>query len=73
MKDIKSDIIFWVDTGSCREVLESNVLKEGHSKEVFDMALYEMIADDTLVMGNKSGFIVVTDFMPNTAKKLRNE
>ena len=71
--DIKRDIIFWVDTGCSRDLLEGQLVKEGYSKEDFDLSLFEMIEAGTLTLGLESGLIVVTEWMPNTAEKLRNE
>jgi hypothetical protein len=70
---VRSDIIFWVDKGCNRIILEEDMVKAGNSKEDFDQALSEMIDDGTLTMGRKSGYIVVTAWSPNSAEKLRNE
>lgn len=70
---IKRDIIFWVDTGCNKDVLEERIIKEGHFKEEFDLSLFEMIRAGTLTLGRKSNYIVVTEWMPNAAEKLRNE
>ena len=70
---IKRDIIFWVDTGCNRGILEGRLVKEGHSKEDFNLSLSEMIEAGTLTLGRKSDYIVVTEWMPNAAEKLRNE
>lgn len=71
--DIKKDIIFWTDTGSNKEVLKKNVMADGHSEDSFNESFDEMISDGTLVLGRKSQFVVVAEWMPNTAEKLRSE
>lgn len=71
--NVKSDIKFWIDTGCNKDILEDRVIKDGHSKEDFDKALSEMIVDNIITLGAKSNYIVVNEFMPRTAEKLKNE
>lgn len=71
--NIKKDIIFWIDTGSDKEVLKNNIIKENHTEEAFNEAFNQMTEDKTITLGKKSNFVVVNKFMPNTAEKLSKE
>jgi len=70
---IKDDIIFHTDTGSNEDILKDRVLKDGYNIYEIDAKLSELYKNGTLTIGKISKFVVVSEWMPNKAEKLRNE
>lgn len=73
MNKIKDAIKFHIDTGSNKSILEKSIVKEGFSQEDFNKAFDEMIIDNTITYGVKCDYVVITEWMPNAAKKLLAE
>jgi hypothetical protein len=71
LSEIEKHVIFWVDKGSCRAVLLRN--RESYTEDELNVAIDGLIADGTLTSSSKSDWVIVTEFMPNTAEKLRAE
>lgn len=69
LSKIEGHVLFWLDTGSSRVVLLKH--RESYTEEEMNTAIDGLIADGTFTASSKQDWLVVTQWLPNTAKRMR--
>jgi hypothetical protein len=57
LSSLKSDIIFWIDTGSCRQHVYDNI--KDHSKQEIQKAIKELKLSKIIRYEGKDSFLMV--------------
>jgi len=70
MSDLKDLILFWIDTGAHRDCIVKTLSNDFSILDI-NNSLDNLISDGTIT-SDKNGFLVVTEWMPRTAERMKN-